>query len=103
MTMSLAVEWGPYGIRLNATAPRPFPTERAWEKLNPIPDARSSETSGDTVPLCRFGAMPELQNHLIFLLSDRCDYLTGQTIDRDRGTALEIGRETCKERRGHKG
>src|SRR3546814_3452008 len=30
MTMSLAVEWGPYGIRLNATAPGPFPTESAW-------------------------------------------------------------------------
>src|SRR3546814_121197 len=45
MTMSLAVEWGPYGIRLNATAPGPFPTESAWEKLNPIPAARSSATS----------------------------------------------------------
>ena len=40
MTMSLAVEWGRYGIRLNATAPGRFPTESAWEKLNPIPDAQ---------------------------------------------------------------
>src|SRR3546814_866640 len=80
MTMSLAVEWGPYGIRLNATAPGPFPTESAWEKLNPIPDAKSSATSEETVPLRRYGAMPELQNLLIFLLSDGCDYLTGQTI-----------------------
>ena len=80
MTMSLAVEWGPYGIRLNATAPGPFPTESAWEKLNPIPDARSSATSSETVPLRRYGQMPELQNLLIFLLSDGCDYLTGQTI-----------------------
>ena len=51
MTMSLAVEWGRYGIRLNATAPGPFPTEGAWEKLNPIPDASSSATRADTVPL----------------------------------------------------
>src|SRR3546814_11324931 len=92
MTMSLAVEWGPYCIRLNATAPGPFPTESAWEKLNPIPDARSSATSADTVPLRRFGAMPELQNLLIFLLSDGCDYLTGQPI------AIEIGRAQCWER-----
>lgn len=88
MTMSLAVEWGPYGIRLNATAPGPFPTESAWEKLNPIPDAKSSATSDETVPLRRYGAMPELQNLITFLLSDGCDYLTGQTIAIDGGQHL---------------
>jgi NAD(P)-dependent dehydrogenase (short-subunit alcohol dehydrogenase family) len=88
MTMSLAVEWGPYGIRLNATAPGPFPTESAWEKLNPIPDAKSSATSDETVPLRRYGQMPELQNLIIFLLSDGCDYLTGQTIAIDGGQHL---------------
>jgi NAD(P)-dependent dehydrogenase (short-subunit alcohol dehydrogenase family) len=88
MTMSLAVEWGPYGIRLNATAPGPFPTEGAWEKLNPIPDAQSSATSAATVPLRRFGQMQELQNLVVFLLSDGCDYLTGQTIAIDGGQHL---------------
>jgi NAD(P)-dependent dehydrogenase (short-subunit alcohol dehydrogenase family) len=88
MTMSLAVEWGRYGIRLNATAPGPFPTESAWEKLNPIPDAKSSATSVDTVPMGRFGEMPELQNLIIFLLSDGCRYLTGQTIAIDGGQHL---------------
>lgn len=88
MTMSLAVEWGRYGIRLNATAPGPFPTEGAWEKLNPIPDANSSATSADTVPLRRYGQMIELQNLIIFLLSDACDYLTGQTIAIDGGQHL---------------
>ena len=88
MTMSLAVEWGPLGIRLNATAPGPFPTEGAWEKLNPIPDATSSATSADTVPMRRFGQMQELQNLIVFLLSDGCDYLTGQTIAIDGGQHL---------------
>jgi len=88
MTMSLAVEWGPYGIRLNATAPGPFPTEGAWEKLNPIPEATSSATRAETVPLRRFGQMPELQNLILFLLSDACDYLTGQTIAIDGGQHL---------------
>ena len=88
MTMSLAVEWGRYGIRLNATAPGPFPTEGAWEKLNPIPDARSSATNADTVPLRRYGQMRELQNLIVFLLSDGCDYLTGQTIAIDGGQHL---------------
>jgi NAD(P)-dependent dehydrogenase (short-subunit alcohol dehydrogenase family) len=88
MTMSLAVEWGPYGIRLNATAPGPFPTEGAWEKLSPIPDAKSSATSSETVPMRRFGRMPELQNLIVFLLSDACEYLTGQTIAIDGGQHL---------------
>src|SRR6202167_2686274 len=88
MTMSLAVEWGPYGIRLNATAPGPFPTASAWEKLNPIPDTKSSATNPDTVPLRRYGEMRELQNLIIFLLSDGCDYLTGQTIAIDGGQHL---------------
>lgn len=88
MTMSLAVEWGPYGIRLNATAPGPFPTEGAWEKLNPIPEARSTSTSTETVPLRRFGEIPELQNMIVFLMSDGCDYLTGQTIAIDGGQHL---------------
>ena len=80
MTMSLAVEWAPYGIRLNATAPGPFPTEGAWEKLNPIPDTISSATDANAVPMRRFGRMPELQNLVVFLMSDACEYLTGQTI-----------------------
>ena len=88
MTMSLAVEWGPYGIRLNATAPGPFPTEGAWEKLNPIPDTRSSATSPETVPMRRFGHMTELQNLIVFLMSDACEYLTGQTIAIDGGQHL---------------
>jgi NAD(P)-dependent dehydrogenase (short-subunit alcohol dehydrogenase family) len=88
MTMSLAVEWAPHGIRLNATAPGPFPTEGAWEKLNPIPDTTSSATSSDTVPMRRYGQMPELQNLIVFLLSDGCDYLTGQTIAIDGGQHL---------------
>ncbi len=88
MTMSLAVEWGRYGIRLNATAPGPFPTEGAWEKLSPIPEARSSATDCATVPLGRFGEIEELQTLVLFLLSDGCRYLTGQTIAIDGGQHL---------------
>lgn len=88
MTMSLAVEWGPYRIRVNAVAPGPFPTENAWEKLNPLGDKSSSATGCDTVPLQRYGRMDELRNIMIFLMSDACDYLTGQTIAVDGGQHL---------------
>ena len=88
MTMSLAVEWGPMGIRLNAVAPGPFPTESAWEKLNPVGESPSGATSSEEVPLRRFGKIPELQNLMIFLMGDGCDYLTGQTIAIDGGHHL---------------
>lgn len=88
MTMSLAVEWGPYGIRVNAVAPGPFPTEGGWEKLNPIPESSVGATQSDEIPMRRFGQMPELQNMMSFLMSDACDFLTGQTIAVDGGQHL---------------
>jgi NAD(P)-dependent dehydrogenase (short-subunit alcohol dehydrogenase family) len=88
MTMSLAVEWAPYGIRLNATAPGPFPTESAWEKLSPIPGVNAGATSDEEVPMGRYGQMHELQNLVTFLMADGCDYLTGQTIGIDGGHHL---------------
>ena len=88
MTMSLAVECGPYGIRLNAVAPGPFPTESAWEKLNPLPDTAVGATQPDQVPLRRYGRLAELINLMVFLQSDGCDYLTGQTIAIDGGHHL---------------
>ncbi|MDB5699154.1 MAG: oxidoreductase, partial [Alphaproteobacteria bacterium] len=88
MTMSLAVEWARFGIRLNATAPGPFPTESAWEKLSPLPGMSGGATSDAGVPMRRYGRPEELQNLIIFLLSDACDYLTGQTIAIDGGHHL---------------
>ncbi len=88
MTMSLAVEWGPYGIRVNAVAPGPFPTENAWAKLNPMGTVKGVATEADQIPLRRHGRMEELRNLVIFLMSDGCDFLTGQTIGIDGGHHL---------------
>jgi NAD(P)-dependent dehydrogenase (short-subunit alcohol dehydrogenase family) len=88
MTMSLAVEWGPRNIRLNAIAPGPFPTPNAWEKLNPIPGTSVGATQSDQVPLRRFGQMHELRNLTCFLMSDACDYINGATIAVDGGHHL---------------
>ncbi|TWH16253.1 NAD(P)-dependent dehydrogenase (short-subunit alcohol dehydrogenase family) [Rhodococcus rhodochrous J45] len=88
MTMSLAVEWARYGIRLNALAPGPIPTDYAWEMLNPTDKSAVGATQADQVPMGRMGTIEELANLTIFLLSDACDYLTGQTIAMDGGQML---------------
>ena len=89
MTKSLAVEWGRHGIRLNAIAPGPFPTEGAGKRLRP--DAGNFEDSTKTNPMRRVGEMPELQNLAAFLMADGCAYLTGETIAIDGGGYLANG------------
>ena len=88
MTMSLAVEWARYGIRLNALAPGPIPTDYAWEMLNPTDASSIGATQPDQIPMGRVGTMEELAALTIFLLSDACDYLTGATIAMDGGQHL---------------
>ena len=88
MTMSLAVEWGRYGIRLNALAPGPIPTEYAWEMLNPTDESSAGATQADQIPMGRTGTIEELANLTVFLFSDGCDYLTGETIAMDGGQRL---------------
>jgi NAD(P)-dependent dehydrogenase (short-subunit alcohol dehydrogenase family) len=88
MTMSLAVEWAQYGIRLNALAPGPIPTDYAWEMLNPTDKSSVGATQVEQIPARRAGTIAELANLTMFLLSDACDYLTGQTITMDGGQML---------------
>ena len=77
MTKSLAVEWGRFGIRLNAIAPGPFPTEGATKRLRP---GGGFDDSAKVNPMRRVGRMEELQNLATFLMADGCDWLTGETI-----------------------
>src|ERR1700712_2061657 len=88
MTMSLAVEWARYGIRLNALAPGPIPTDYAWEMLNPTDTSSVGATQANQIPMGRTGTVAELAPLTMFLLSDACDYLTGQTIAMDGGQML---------------
>src|SRR5882762_8181223 len=95
MTKSLAVEWAPYGIRLNAIAPGLFPTKGAGERLNPG-SIRSgtidkAQDASGTIPMGRVGQMQELRNLATFLMADGCDYLTGETIVIDGGAFLGGG------------
>ena len=95
MTQSLATEWGKTGVRINAIAPGPFPTEGAWARLSPNqdPDEAKSDSSGaySQNPMGRVGEMEELGNLATFLMSDGCNYLNGQTIAIDGAEYLTGG------------
>lgn len=88
MTQSLAVEWGPRGIRCNAIAPGPFPTEGAWERLRI--GGRKAESKDDyaTNPMRRAGEQSELGNFAAFLMADECAYINGEIIAIDGGAWL---------------
>lgn len=86
MTRSLAVEWGQFGIRLNAIAPGPIPTEGAFSRLIPTKEAERASLS--RIPLGRFGEKREIANLATFLLSDLCPYQTGDCVTMDGGEWL---------------
>ena len=88
MTKSLAVEWGRYGIRLNAIAPGPFPTEGAAKRLRP---GGGFDDSAQMNPMRRVGRMEELQNLATFLMAEGCEWLTGETVALDGAGYLATG------------
>ena len=91
LTRSLAVEWAAYGIRLNAIAPGPVPTEGAFSRL--MPDPSFEEQAKNRVPLKRFGTPREIADAAAFLLSDGAAYITGDCLVVDGGEWLKNGGE----------
>jgi NAD(P)-dependent dehydrogenase (short-subunit alcohol dehydrogenase family) len=89
LTKSLAYEWGTYGIRLNAIAPGPFPTEGAWTRL--MPDERFEKMYLSKIPAQRYGKKNELANLAVFLMSDMATYITGECVVIDGGERLQAG------------
>jgi NAD(P)-dependent dehydrogenase (short-subunit alcohol dehydrogenase family) len=86
LTQSLAVEWGRYGIRMNAIAPGPFPTTGAASRLSPT---ASFEGRVDGIPMRRLGEHEELANLASFLVSDYSGYINGDCITIDGGKWLQ--------------
>jgi len=91
MTQSLAVEWGNRGIRFNAIAPGPFPTEGMNARLTPGSDGKADTPADPGIPLNRNGEMRELANLAVYLLHPGSAYVNGQTIAIDGGKHLQSG------------
>jgi 2-deoxy-D-gluconate 3-dehydrogenase len=84
-TESLALEWAPNGIRVNAIAPGTFPDP---EQLGAAEWQRRQEQGPTDVPLGRFGYLREVGLLAIYLSSPAAAYVTGQTVSIDGGRTL---------------
>jgi len=87
MTKSLAVEWGPKGIRTVAIAPGPFPTLGAGSRLNP--DDLDKYPMENDIPLRRVGDHSELADLAAYLVCDQAEYINGEIVVIDGGRSLQ--------------
>ena len=83
LTMSMAMEWGPLGIRVNAIQPACIDTERVRGELG-----RTVEPEGAPTFLGRFGRPEEVASAIAFLASDDSSFLSGAVIRVDGGRLL---------------
>lgn len=86
LVRSLAVEWGPRGLRVNALAPGAFETEGATEGMWSEPNVRQAALAN--IPLGRFGRPDELLGAAAFLVSRAATYVNGATLVVDGGWRL---------------
>jgi NAD(P)-dependent dehydrogenase (short-subunit alcohol dehydrogenase family) len=81
LTRTLAVEWGPRGVNVNAIAPGVFPTALNTALL----DSERGREFLLRTPLRRFGRVEELQGACVFLASDAASYVNGSLLVVDGG------------------
>ena len=82
LTRNLAVEWGRYGIRVNAIAPGPIGDTEGMKRLVPEP---IREKLRQRIPLRRFGEIADIEKAAVFLCSDAATYINGAVLVVDGG------------------
>ncbi|KRP97622.1 hypothetical protein AOQ72_17290 [Bradyrhizobium yuanmingense] len=88
MMRSLAIEWGPKGIRTVMVAPGLFPTRGSAQCY---PDAAELEAQVARIPVRRVGERDELADLCSYLMSDHAGFINGECITMDGGGALDAG------------
>ncbi len=89
LTRNLAVEWGRYGIRVNAIAPGPIDDTEGMNRLVP-PDIK--EQLRRRIPLGRFGLIRDIEHASVFLCSDAASFINGAVLVVDGGQWLANSR-----------
>ena len=89
LTRNLAVEWGRYGIRVNAIAPGPIEDTEGMSRLVPEP---TKERLRKGVPLGRFGRIADIEKSAVFLCSDAASFINGVVLVVDGGLWLASSR-----------
>lgn len=100
LTRTLALEWAPYGVRVNAIAPGPIPTEGVRKAFTPPPSAEGKVPdvfavdkameayAKKAIPAGRWGAPRDIANMVAFLASPGGDWITGAVMVVDGGEWL---------------
>lgn len=86
LTRTLAMEWGPQGVRVNSIAPGAVDETEGMARLAPTPEIRKMFTH--SIPLRRFATKDEIADLAIFLCSDAAQYITGTVMICDGGQSL---------------
>ena len=85
ITRTLAVEWGPLGVRVVGIAPGPIDGTEGMSRLAP---GDAKERVLGAIPLRRFGRIDEMGTLAVFLVSEGAGYITGETVVADGGAWL---------------
>ncbi len=83
ITRTLAMEWGPEGIRINSVVPGPIEGTEGMARLAPTPEALAHVTA--SVPVGRLGKTQDIGQTCMFLGSDLGSYISGQILAVDGG------------------
>ena len=86
LTRTLAIEWGPDGIRANCITPGPTDDTEGMRRLAPTPEIR--QRIERNIPLRRYGTKDELADLALFLCSDAASFITGAVCVCDGGQSL---------------